>query len=402
VLPFASSGPDASPDGCFLLPYSVLARLDSTVGCDAGDIHRRTAIVGALIWQHYLGAGDSALRQLTAAWLGDDLVPWDAPALVAHAQWRVDGGPKPGWFETASQTPAPIGAPDTPKLGLEDRVRYVQMVRESVAMATWPGRTGGRDRDAMLAICDLSLELQYPTIKPAVSGLILAERMNCGEKTARAALTALQASSHLKLVGVGLGPLANSYLLRFPTTTTVLMGAQLTEASRYRLLCTPEGSALSLSHPAFHRDALGRSVFRLLDRLTVGPTAGNKQWFTEAGVNERQFYKLLPKLNGTAYKEPLAVQSEGVWRLVDGLPAILDRIARDEGATDAIARRRVRTENKRNGYTAFLIRQTAEGNRYETRFDGTAVDKLTGEVMSSQEALKRSSAVGCDSFDDAA
>ena len=382
----------------YALPPSIIRSLQATAadacvavggGSVASDA-RRKVIVRALCFQHYFGAQRRAMTALTMSLLGKEAEPWDADALVDQARWRVDGGAKPGWLVLKSKTPAPIGLASKPKLRVEDRVEYLQSIRSLVSTADWPGRTGGRDRSAMQAICDLSLALDYPTITPAVSGGVLAARANCTEKVARAALASLQKSGHLRKVGDGVGPFANTYLVVFPVT--LMKGAVLIELLPVQLALHPLRESLRVSHAAFHRNALGRSVFALLEYLLCNAPAENTEWFKASGVSEASFYRLLPKINGEVYGQALAVHQDGVWRLTDNAMSVLDGIAREEGTAVAIEHRAARARLRGVGYLAHLMRQTSEAERYKMRVDGSAIDKLTGEVMSGREAVERSTA----------
>jgi hypothetical protein len=384
-----------APGVCYALPPSVVRSLvatdDDFTTCfgwsDAGR-PRRKAIVRALCFAHALGWDLSAPVELAMCALGRDAIRGDALRLVEHARWKVEGGPYPGWNATKAKPTPPTGKPSKPTLSRDDRIEYLEMVRHLVSTSEWPGRCGNRDRSAMQAICDLSLDLKYPTMTPAVSGMALAAKMNCGEKVAYSALRSLQASGYLLKVGDGVGPCANTYLIRCPRS--LVMGAVLSVLPLGTETTTPLTRLLKVSHPAFHGKALGRSVYRLLEHLQSNAPTENTEWFRAAQVSKAQFYKLLPKLNGDTYGRALAVHQDGMWRLLDDVLEVLDDIAEQDGTSAAVEHRAARSQLRRTGYLGHLMRQTPEANRYEMRYDGKAIDKLSGEILTGREAVTRS------------
>lgn len=298
---------------------------------------------------------------------------------LAIGRWVVFGRrthPSPGSrYCSAVKKLKPSGMP---KLKPDDLGEYLSVVG-AVHGATLSGRTAETDRAVLRTICEKAYKGQ--TVRPGVDIRTIKERAHIGSSD-----TVTKSLDRLELSGCivrfsGDTAEACRYLLRAPAETGTVVMVRPLYVGLDNYCSSFDRVVAPAEHPAFHSSALGKQRRRLLAALAgCHPPSTNVDWYKSAGLNERQFYRLLRRLDGRDGTPPTVRKDVDGWHLADDLPACLDLVAEHHGTDEKCRQRAEAHKRQRQNYREqYLVRRLPD--RYQLHGPQNLVDTLTGELV---------------------
>jgi len=299
------------------------------------------------------------------------------------------------WYVFGDTSPSPCHAvkaalddglqpTGVPSLSADDLRQYLDEVLDG-HRSTVAGRNAITDRRVLGAVCDVAFTAR--TLEPGAGVRRLTERLSDAEQAVAAALKRLSRDGFLLPVALSGAGNETRYLITgrkptLPDPSHLDISSPLGSIKK----CDELGSVRA-DHPAFHRSALGPTRLELLRVLVACRPSSNREWSTLAGVSERQFYKLLKGLNGTAGLPPVVTQTNGGWELVAEIDRLLDAVAEECGTAGVHDRRRDRHRRERRGHAEYLVRQLPE--RFQVTEDAKVLNTSTGELLRAAQLVDR-------------